>query len=132
LATADGNINHPRLGVPLPPRPLDGSEIPLNDPRDRRKVLADWLTAPENPYFAKALVNRVWRNFMGRGLVEAEDDLRLTNPPSNEELLQGLAEDFVRGGYDVKRLIRQIMVSDAYQRSSNPSGINVKDERFYS
>jgi hypothetical protein len=132
LASDEGNINLPRLGVPLPPRPLDGPETPLTDPGDRRAALADWLTAPSNPYFAKALVNRVWRNFMGRGLVEAEDDLRLTNPPSNQELLDALATDFVKSGYDVRALIRTIMLSAAYQRTSTPSGNNAKDDRYYS
>jgi hypothetical protein len=132
LAAADGNIDHPRLGIPLPPRPLDGREMALDDPGDRRRHLADWVVAPENPYFARALVNRVWRCFMGRGLVEAEDDLRLTNPPSNPELLDTLATDFSRHGYDVKRFIRAIMNSAAYQRSANPVGINAKDERYYS
>lgn len=132
LASDTGEVNHPRLGIPLPPRPLDGQEIPLDDTRDRRQFLADWLTSPENPYFAKAIINRVWRNFMGRGLVEAEDDLRLTNPPSNQELLDALAEDFVENGYDIKRLIRLIMNSEAYQRSAAPTGINAKDDRYYS
>ena len=81
---------------PMPPTPLDGKPLPLDSPIDRRDYFADWLTAPDNPYFAKALVNRVWRNFMGRGLVEAEDDLRVSNPPSNPELLDALAEDFVK------------------------------------
>lgn len=132
LASDKGDIAHPRLGVPLPPRPLDGKEIPLTDSRDRRALLAEWLTAPENPYFSKSLVNRVWRNFMGRGLVEAEDDLRLTNPPSNQELLDALAADFARKGYDVKRLIRLIMNSAAYQRSAAAVGVNAKDDRYYS
>ncbi len=132
LASSEGDINHPRLGVPLPPRPLDGVEIALDDPRDRRQTLADWVTAPDNPYFAKALVNRVWRNFMGRGLVEAVDDLRLTNPPSNQDLLDALAQEFIRSGYDVKRLIRTILLSEAYQRSAEPVGINARDDRYYS
>jgi hypothetical protein len=132
IADAAGEINHPRRGVPLPPRPLDGSAISLADTRDRREALADWLTAPNNPYFAKALVNRVWRNFMGRGLVEAEDDLRLTNPPSNQELLDGLAQDFVNSGYDVKHLLRTILLSATYQRDSTPLPGNEKDDRYYS
>lgn len=132
LASADGNINLPRLGIPLPPRPLDGAEMALDDATDRRRRLADWLTAPDNPYFARSLVNRVWRNFMGRGLAEPEDDLRLTNPPSNPELFDALAADFVRNGYDVRRLIRTIMCSAAYQRTSTPSGNNGKDDRYYS
>ena len=93
---------------------------------------ADWLTAPDNPYFARALVNRVWRNFLGRGLVEAEDDLRQTNPPTNAELFDALAKDFVAHKYDVKQLIRTIMNSATYQRSSRPLPENETDDRFYS
>src|SRR5205823_8778398 len=86
----------------------------------------------DNPYFAKALVNRVWRNFLGRGLVEAEDDLRQTNPPTNAELFDVLAKDFVEHQYDVKYLVRLIMNSATYQRSSKPSLENKNDDRFYS
>ncbi|MBY0512945.1 MAG: DUF1553 domain-containing protein, partial [Gemmataceae bacterium] len=80
----------------------------------------------------KALVNRVWKNFMGRGLVEAEDDLRETNPPSNRELLDALAADFVKNKFDVKHLIRTVLTSAAYQRSSKPLPANAADDRFYS
>jgi hypothetical protein len=132
IAEQNGNINLPRSGKPLPPKPLDGKPLPLDDSADRRFRLAEWLTAPENPYFSKALVNRVWRNFMGKGLVDAEDDLRLTNPPSNSELLDALAKDFSKSGFDVKRLMRTIVASSAYQRSAEPIGMNAKDERFYS
>ena len=111
---------------------------------DRREYFAAWLTAPDNSYFAKALVNRVSRNFLGRGLVEAEDDHRATNPPSNEELLEALAKDFIKHKFDVKHLVRTIMNSAAYQRSSLPSPLggrgaggegasaNKADDRFYS
>jgi hypothetical protein len=132
LATDTGDVEHPRLGVPLPPRPLEGKAIPLDQPGDRRRHLAGWLTSPENPYFARALVNRVWRNFMGRGLVEAEDDLRLTNPPSNPELLDALARDFAANGFDVRRLIRQIMLSATYGRSADPVAGNEVDKQHYS
>lgn len=127
-----GDVLHPRRGVAMPPSPLNGKPLPLDDSRDRRAYFADWLTAKENPYFAKAIVNRVWRNFMGRGLVEAEDDLRETNPPSNRELLDYLAIDFVANKYDVKHLIRQIMNSAAYQRSSAKVSGNEADNRYYS
>jgi hypothetical protein len=127
-----GEVLHPRRGIPMPPAPLDAPPLPLDGPKDRREYLADWLTAPENPYFGRALVNRVWRNFMGRGLVEAEDDQRETNPATNEELLQGLARDFVAGKYDIKQLIRTIMNSATYQRSSQPLPGNRADDRFYS
>jgi hypothetical protein len=118
--------------VAMPPTPLDGKPLPLTSGLDRRKYFADWLTAKDNPYFAKALVNRVWRNFLGRGLVEAEDDLRQTNPPSNPELLDALAKDFVDHKYDVKYLIKTIMQSATYQRSSKPAPGNAADDRYYS
>ena len=127
-----GDIKHPtRLGAPVP-RPLDGQPLEPNDPRDRRAHLARWLTAPENPYFAKALANRVWANYMGRGLVEMVDDLRATNPSSNEVLLAALADEFVKHNYDVKHLIRTIMNSSAYQRSPQSTPDNGADDRFYS
>jgi hypothetical protein len=116
----------------MPPAPLDGKPLAADDPRDRRACFADWLTAPDNPYFARALVNRVWKNFLGRGLVEAEDDLRATNPPTNRELLDALAADFVKHGYDVRHLIRTIMTSATYQRSSQALPANAADDRFYS
>jgi hypothetical protein len=116
----------------MPPTPLDGKPLPLDSDADRRAYFADWLTAPDNPYFARAVVNRVWRNFLGRGLVEAEDDLRATNPATNEELLDALAKDFVRHRYDVKHLIRTVLRSAAYQRSSKPLAGNAADDRFYS
>jgi hypothetical protein len=127
-----GDVLHLRRGIPMPPAPLDRTPMAFDDPRDRRAVFADWLTSPENPYFAKAVVNRVWRSFMGRGLVEAEDDMRATNPPTNPELLAALAKDFTTHGYDVKQLIRRIMNSAAYQRSSVPAAGTEADDRFYS
>jgi hypothetical protein len=127
-----GDVLHPRRGLAMPPAPLDAKALPLDSPVDRRQYFADWLTAPDNPYFAKALVNRVWRNYLGRGLVEAEDDLRQTNPPTNEELFHALAKDFIGHRYDVKQLIRTIMNSATYQRSSDPLPENAADDRFYS
>ncbi|MGL4550585.1 MAG: DUF1549 domain-containing protein [Gemmataceae bacterium] len=128
----NGEAYHPRSGVPMPPTPLDGKPVSLESASDRRKVFADWLTKADNPYFARALVNRVWRNFMGRALVEAEDDLRETNPATNEPLLDALSKDFVRTGYDLKKLVRTITRSAAYQRSSRPTAGNETDDRFYS
>jgi hypothetical protein len=127
-----GDAPHPRRGVAMPPTPLDGKPLPPDSPLDRRRYLADWLTSADNPYFAKALVNRVWRNFLGRGLVEAEDDLRQTNPPSNQELFDALARDFIAHQYDVKYLTRLVMSSATYQRSSTPLPENKTDDRFYS
>jgi hypothetical protein len=127
-----GEVNLPRLGKPLPPAPLDGEALAFHAATDRREHLAHWLTSSSNPYFARSFVNRVWKNFMGRGLVEAVDDMRATNPPSNDELLTGLAADFTARKFDVKHLIRTIMNSAAYQRSSAPNETNKQDERFYS
>lgn len=127
-----GEALHLRRGVPMPPAPLDGVPLALDSSTDRREYFANWLTAPNNPYFAKALVNRVWRNFLGRGLVEAEDDLRETNPPSNTELLDALTKEFITHNYDVKHLVRTILNSATYQRSSRPLPGNVADDRYYS
>ncbi|HZT82914.1 MAG TPA: DUF1553 domain-containing protein [Gemmataceae bacterium] len=131
-AQPQGDVPHPRRGQPMPPAPLDAKPLPLDDPADRRQYFADWLTGPDNPFFARALVNRVWRNFLGRGLVEAEDDLRQTNPSTNEELLDALAKDFVQHGYDVRHVIRTVMRSATYQRSAKPLPGNAADDRFYS
>jgi hypothetical protein len=127
-----GDIPHPRRNIAMPPTPLDGVPLPPDSRVNRRLYFADWLTSPENPYFAKAIVNRVWRNFLGRGLVEAEDDLRQTNPPTNPELFDALAHDFVAHRYDVKYLMRAILNSATYQRSARPLPGNVTDDRFYS
>lgn len=138
-STRDGDILHPRRGIAMPPTPLDGKPWQpeprpgaSHSPIDRREYFANWLTSADNPYFARALVNRVWKNFMGRGLVESEDDLRQTNPPSNEELLDALARDFVMHKFDTKNLTRQIMNSSAYQRSAGSLAENKMDDRYYS
>ena len=131
--TADtGEVTHPKTKQPVPPTALDAAPLPATYSGDRRQALADWLTAPQNPFFAKILVNRVWKHFMGQGLVEPVDDLRVTNPPTNAALLDYLAQDFVRGGYDVKRLMRTILRSDAYQRTATPTRGNARDTRYYS
>jgi hypothetical protein len=132
FAKAAGDINHPRLLKPLAPTPLDGESLPLDSSASRREHFAKWLTSPKNTYFARAVVNRVWANFMGRGLVDPVDDVRATNPASNEELFDAVAKDFVAGGFDVKRLIRTIMNSGAYQLSSESNATNQNDEKYYS
>src|SRR5205814_7586413 len=91
-----------------------------------------WLTSPENPYFTRAIVNRVWANFFGVGLVEAIDDLRLTNPASNDELMQAAAKHLIAHKYDTTELMRAILQSETYQRTSEPLAENTTDERFYS
>ena len=125
-----GDVNHPRLGRPMPPQPLDGEALSLETSKDRRQHMAEWLT--QNRHFARTVVNRVWANFLGRGLVHPEDDLRATNPASNEELFNALTEDFVRRGYDLKALIREIVNSAAYQLSSDTNDANAEDDKYYS
>ncbi|MFQ5733433.1 MAG: DUF1553 domain-containing protein, partial [Planctomycetaceae bacterium] len=111
-------------------RPLDGDA--LTHPLDLRIPLANWLTSPKNEYFAKNVVNRYVAYLLGRGLVEPIDDLRETNPPTNVALMDALAKHFVKSGYDLKQLIRAIMVSRLYQLSSQPTKSNASDRRFYS
>ena len=100
---------------------------------DRRPAsLADWLTRPDNPWFARNLANRVWAHFLGRGLVEPVDDVRATNPPSNPELLDALARHLVESKFDLRALIRTITASRVYQLSSQPNATNERDEQNYS
>jgi hypothetical protein len=131
LASA-GELLQPRTNRPQAPAPLDGAPLDMNDPRDRREALADWLVAPENPYFTRAIVNRVWAAFFGIGIINPVDDLRLSNPASNEALLNGLTTFLVKKRYDLKALMRLILQSDAYQRSSEPVDGNQADTRYFS
>jgi hypothetical protein len=114
------------------PQPLDAEAIPVDSRADRREAFADWLAGPDNPYFARAVVNRVWGNFFGRGLIDPEDDLRATNPASDEPLMNWLVADFRAHGHDVKRLIRTIMTSAVYARSSVPAAGNKADAKYLS
>lgn len=132
FAKASGDVNHPRLLKPLAPTPLDGAPMPLDSTNDRRLHFADWLTSPRNTYFSRSIVNRVWANFMGRGIVDPVDDVRATNPASNEELFTALTDDFVKNGYDIKRLNKLIMNSGAYQLSSESNATNQNDNKYYS
>lgn len=127
-----GELIQPRTGKPQPPAPLDAPPLKMDDPRDRREVLAQWLTAPENPYFTRAVANRVWGNFLGTGVVERVDDLRVSNPASNEKLLAALADFVVKQRYDLKPLMRAILTSHTYRRSSEPLPENKDDRRFFS
>ncbi len=129
---AEGDLTQPRTGKPQPPAPLDAPAIPSSATGDRRAVLAEWLTGPENPYFARAMANRIWANFMGVGLVESVDDLRVTNPASNEKLLSALAANFRENRYDLRTLMRTIITSQAYRRSSVSLPENAEDKRHYS
>lgn len=127
-----GELIQPLTGKPQPPTPLDGEPLAFEATEDRRVHMANWLTSPENPYFARAITNRVWANFFGPGLVEEVDDLRLSNPASNEELLVAASQHLIEHGFDLKSLMRTILQSHTYQRSSIPLEGNREEHRFYS
>lgn len=132
FAPGTAGIEHPVTKASLKPRPPADKEIPIAETQDPRAVLADWMTNPENPYFAHAIVNRVWSSFMGRGIVDPVDDFRSSNPPTNPALLDWLAADFVKHGYDLKHLMRTIMLSQVYRLSSLPNETNLTDLKNHS
>jgi hypothetical protein len=128
----DQEYRHPETRQIVKPRLLDGTEPIIRPLEDRRKVLADWITSPQNPWFARATVNRIWRQLMGHGLIEPVDDIRVTNPATNEVLLDKMAEDFAKHQFDLRHLMRTVLNSASYQRSSVPKPGNAKDELNYS
>lgn len=132
FAADDGELIQPLSGRPQPPAPLDGTPLAPETAGDRREALANWLTSPDNPYFSRAIANRVWANFFDVGLVEPVDDMRLTNPASNEALLGALAKHLAENRFDLKSLMRSIVQSRTYQLSSAPLAENSGDRRFYS
>jgi len=125
-----GETKHPVSGQDMKPKFL-GGEVPDVAGKDRRKVLADWLTSSENPYFAKSIANRVWAHFTGVGLVDQVDDIRASNPPSNPELFDRLGEKLVEYKFDFRQLVRDICASEAYQRSTATTPENETDSRNY-
>lgn len=127
-----GYSRNPRTGQLQPPRYLGGVEPKLQERSDRRKDYANWLTSPRNPFFARSLVNRYWSYFFHRGIIDPVDDIRTTNPPINPELLDALTEDFVRHKFDVRHLMRTIVLSQTYQRSSVPNETNEHDNANFS
>jgi WD40 repeat protein len=130
--TPGGGVRHPVSGALMPPRAPEGPELKLADTVDPRVALADWLTDPSNPFFARAAVNRVWGALFGRGLVEPVDDFRISNPCVNPALLAAVAEDFARQGYNLKRLLATLMESRLYQLSTTPNDSNLADTRNFS
>ena len=127
-----GQVTHPKTGAAMQPRVLLGEPLAASEPRDPRQELVDWMTTQDNPWVARTLVNRLWAHLLGRGLVEPVDDMRETNPASNEPLLAALATDFIEGGYDVRRLLRLIVSSQTYALSSTPNETNARDSRYHS
>ena len=130
--SSSGDLIQPGTGKPQPPSPLDGEPLPMDDPGDRREALADWMTAPDNPYFARAVANRIWANFFGRGLIDPVDDLRQSNPASNELLLTAASDHLVEADFDLKQLMRTILRSETYQRSSRPLPANGDENKYFS
>ena len=127
----NGQTIHPRTLEPAIQR-IPGEQFLAEDATDGRKQLADWLTDSTNPYFAKAIVNRLWKRMMGRGLVEPVDDFRDTNPATHPALLNKLAEDFASNDYSLRHTLRVITRSTTYVRSANATAQNKDDDRFYS
>jgi hypothetical protein len=122
----------PKTGQALKPTGLGSSPLELTPDEDPRLALAEWLTKKDNPFFARTVVNRYWKHFFGRGIVDPEDDMRDTNPATNRELLEALAKNFVESGYSLKQLVRSITQSTTYQLSSLPNAQNASDRQSFS
>ncbi len=125
-----GEVSHPLKGKPMPPKFLGGAVADVAG-KDRRVVLANWLASPDNPYFAKNLANIVWSHFFGVGIINEVDDVRISNPASNQELLDDLGQRFTGYKYDFKKLVRDICTSAAYQRATQPNKSNEGDTRNF-
>lgn len=132
FSTNSGEIQQPRTGQTMKVHLLLKGDVDVPADQDRRDVFAEWLTSPENPFFARAAVNRIWGHLMGRGIVEPVDDFRDSNPPSNARLLDELASQFIQNGYSRKWAIRTIMQSRVYQLSSRKNEFNSDDEIYAS
>jgi hypothetical protein len=126
-----GAVNNKRTGKAADAKPLDADPLALSAGDDPRQMLVDWMMNPKNPFFAKAVANRYWAHFFGRGIVDPLDDMRITNPPSNPELLDALAKNLVDNKYSLKALIRTICKSRTYQLSSTPNEFNKSDKQAY-
>ena len=126
----EGDVKHPVSGKTMAPKFL-GGDVPDVKGKDRRKVLADWLASPENPYFARNLANIVWAHFFGKGIIDSVDDVRVSNPASNPELLDELARRFTAYKYDFKKLVRDICTSRTYQLATESNKSNESDTRNF-
>ncbi len=121
-----------KTGQPVKPTGLDSSPMDLSADEDPRHALVDWMAQPDNQFFAPALVNRYWKHFFGRGIVDPEDDMRVTNPPSNPQLLDALSKHFIESKFDLKNLVRTICTSTTYQLSAEPNEYNCGDKQSFS
>jgi hypothetical protein len=127
---AEGEVKHPVGGRTMAPKFL-GGDVPDVKGKDRRQVLAEWLASPENPYFARNLANIVWAHFFGKGIIDPVDDVRVSNPASNPELLEALSKKFTGYKYDFKKLVRDICTSRTYQLSTKGNETNESDTRNF-
>lgn len=132
FTSSSGDVRHPLTNEVLSPKPLFGTAPEIPEGSDPRIALAEWITSPENPYFAQTMANRIWTDLMGVGLVNPVDDLRATNPASNPDLLKHLGDYFAANHFDIKKLIRHIALSHAYGLSSVPTERNAVDTRYFS
>ena len=124
-------FRHPDTNQPLPAKALGGPEIAVEAGEDARESSGEWMRSPDNPFFARTFVNRVWAHYFGIGLVDPVDDFSLANPPTNARLLDALAKDFVAHEYDIRHLERTILQSRTYQRSSVPNETNKFDKNNF-
>ena len=133
LVSLDGkDLPHPRTGEPVATHALGADAADFSQVTDRRRVLAAWLTSDRNPFFARAITNRLWAHYLGRGLIHPIDDIRETNPASNDALMNALADHFREVDYDIKAFTRTVLMSNVYQLSSQPLPSNEDDQQNYS
>lgn len=132
VSRAGTDVKHPRTGLPVKARALGAKDADFTNVGDRRQVLAAWMTSPDNPFFAKAIANRLWAHYLGRGLVEPIDDLRATNPPTNEPLMDALAAHLREVKYDMKAFTRTLLNSRVYQLSTVSNESNQSDRQHFS
>ena len=126
----NGEAKHPVTGAVVPPKFL-GAEAPDTKDRDRRAALGEWLASKENPYFSNHIANLVWQHFLGRGIIDPVDDVRISNPPSNSELLGLLGQKLAEYNFDLKKLVRDVATSTTYQLSSRTNPTNELDTRNF-
>jgi Protein of unknown function (DUF1549)/Protein of unknown function (DUF1553) len=125
-------LTHPDTGAPLPPKALGGPQIDPSNTPDPRVALFEWLRTPDNAFFARSFVNRVWGHYFGIGIVDPVDDFSLANPPSNEKLLDAIAQEFVANKFDIRHVERMILNSRTYQLTSKPNETNKLDRKNFS
>ncbi|MCE9530972.1 MAG: DUF1553 domain-containing protein [Planctomycetes bacterium] len=132
MKNGTAEIKNPRTNKLVKAAGLGCEPVDMDKDADPREQLADWMVDPKNPFFGKALANRYWKHFMGRGLIDPEDDMRVTNPASNPELLDALAQSFIDSKYDLRKLVRTICLSRSYQLSAIPNAFNADDRQNHS